>query len=170
MAYTGREDLSKAVERIRTGVIDELIHPNDIDPQLLSGCLYSRLSRPLDLLIRTSGEVRLSDFLVWSAATSGTVHKFVNDFWPNFSFWEFAQAILYYQLSSTYLSRLRVQVPTATWFDRTTVNDEDHSCRVQRFLDSVDRAYWKQLEMVTCSAIELGERSTQRCFGESVRG
>lgn len=77
---------------------------SDIDTQLLSSCLHSRLSRPLDLLIRTSGEVRLSDFLVWSAATSGTVHKFVSNFWPEFSFWEFAQSILYYQLSNTYLS------------------------------------------------------------------
>ncbi|VDP87776.1 unnamed protein product [Echinostoma caproni] len=82
---------------------------SDIDPQLLSGCLHSRMSRPLDLLIRTSGEVRLSDFLVWSAATSGTVHKFVGDFWPDFSFWEFAQAILYYQLANTYLSVSVVQ-------------------------------------------------------------
>ncbi|KAA0198746.1 Ditrans polycis-polyprenyl diphosphate synthase ((2E 6E)-farnesyl diphosphate specific) [Fasciolopsis buskii] len=162
MAYTGRDDLSQAIERIRTGVVDKLILPDDIDTQLLSSCLHSRLSRPLDLLIRTSGEVRLSDFLVWSAATSGTVHKFVSNFWPEFSFWEFAQSILYYQLSNTYLSRLHLSIPAAESFSSTTSGDKDHANRVQRFLDSVDQAYWKQLESLTCS--------TSRCLGEIVRG
>ncbi|VDQ05920.1 unnamed protein product [Trichobilharzia regenti] len=72
---------------------------NDITRELLSKCLYTRLSKPLDLIIRTSGEIRLSDFLTWQASENGAVYKFINSYWPEFSLWDFLLAILHYQFT-----------------------------------------------------------------------
>ncbi|RTG90917.1 ditrans,polycis-polyprenyl diphosphate synthase, partial [Schistosoma bovis] len=65
MAYNSRNDITNAMEIVRLGVKEGKIIPSDITQELLSKCLYTRLSKPLDLLIRTSGELRLSDFLTW---------------------------------------------------------------------------------------------------------
>ncbi|KAG9337153.1 hypothetical protein JZ751_029744 [Albula glossodonta] len=64
---------------------------------LLSKCLYSSSSPDPDLLIRTSGEVRLSDFLLWQTSYSCLVFQSV--LWPEYSFWNLCEAILQYQLN-----------------------------------------------------------------------
>ena len=68
---------------------------SDVDAELLEACFYtSNVSDP-DLLIRTSGEVRLSDFLLWQSAES-TLY-FTRSLWPEFSWFELLQCVLYYQ-------------------------------------------------------------------------
>ncbi|KAA3672363.1 ditrans,polycis-polyprenyl diphosphate synthase [Paragonimus westermani] len=78
MAYSSQDELTESIEHIRAGVRDKLIYPSDISPELLSGCLYTRLSRPLDLLIRTSGE-RLTS----SAQSSGRLKSATDKTNPN---------------------------------------------------------------------------------------
>lgn len=63
-AYTSRDEMVNAVQTVVQGVDDQLIQPNDITEDVLSRCLYNKGSEP-DLLVRTSGETRLSDFLLW---------------------------------------------------------------------------------------------------------
>lgn len=58
-------------------------------------CLYTSQSPHPDLLIRTSGEVRLSDFLLWQ--TSYSCLSFVDVLWPEFSIWHLYGAVLHYQ-------------------------------------------------------------------------
>jgi ditrans,polycis-polyprenyl diphosphate synthase len=65
IAYTSREEMTMAVRDICTGVAENKIGINDINEDLIEQCLYTSHSRPVDLLVRTSGEVRLSDFLLW---------------------------------------------------------------------------------------------------------
>lgn len=64
---------------------------------MIEDCLYTNKSYPVDLLVRTSGEVRLSDFLLWQC--NATNLTFVKKMWPEFSIWDFYMAILNFQLN-----------------------------------------------------------------------
>ena len=57
--------------------------------------LWYEFFRPVDLLVRTSGEVRLSDFLLWQSGHSSVY--FTNVLWPEFTFWDFVKCISHYQ-------------------------------------------------------------------------
>ncbi|XP_025097488.1 dehydrodolichyl diphosphate synthase complex subunit DHDDS-like [Pomacea canaliculata] len=94
-AYTARDDISNAMKELALGVKAGEIQESDITDSLLEKCLYSSHCRPVDLLIRTSGEVRLSDFQLWESAYSCLA--FVNVLWPEFSIWHLYAAILHYQ-------------------------------------------------------------------------
>lgn len=53
---------------------------------------------PLDILIRTSGETRLSDFMLWQTTKGACIH-FIDVLWPDFGFLDFARIIISYALS-----------------------------------------------------------------------
>lgn len=77
--YGGQQELADAVASlIRSGVTADAV-----TPQLLSKHLYGPSLPPLDLIIRTSGEQRLSGFMLWSAAYAEL--KFVLKYWPAFT-------------------------------------------------------------------------------------
>ncbi|KAG8588715.1 hypothetical protein GDO81_006070 [Engystomops pustulosus] len=67
-AYTSRHEVTNAVCEVARGVQEGLIEPRDVTENLLDQCLYTSHSPDPDLLIRTSGEVRLSDFLLWQTS------------------------------------------------------------------------------------------------------
>ncbi|GLD53041.1 dehydrodolichyl diphosphate synthase complex subunit DHDDS isoform X1, partial [Lates japonicus] len=96
-AYTSRYEITNAVREMAWGVEQSLIKASDVSEALLSECLYSNNSPNPDLLIRTSGEVRLSDFLLWQTSHSCLVFQSV--LWPEYSFWNLCEAILQYQLN-----------------------------------------------------------------------
>lgn len=96
LAYTSRHELVAAIKSLSSLVRDENnpISPSDIDLPLLESKLY--LTRPFpDLIIRTSGEVRLSDFMLWQCQQSMLI--FVDALWPEISIWDFLKAIYYFQ-------------------------------------------------------------------------
>lgn len=66
-AYTSRHEMAAAVRRLAQGAEEGLILTSDISEDVFERCLYTCHSLPPDLVIRTSGEVRLSDFLLWQA-------------------------------------------------------------------------------------------------------
>jgi len=96
MAYTSRDEITNAIKEIAVGVDKGIIENSDINEELLESCLYTSNCKPVDLLIRTSGEVRLSDFLLWQ--TSFSTLCFVDALWPEFSVWNFFYCVLKYQL------------------------------------------------------------------------
>ncbi|XP_056099268.1 dehydrodolichyl diphosphate synthase complex subunit DHDDS [Rhinichthys klamathensis goyatoka] len=102
-AYTSRHEIANAVKEMAWGVEQGLIKSSDVSEVLLSECLYSRNSPDPDLLIRTSGEVRLSDFLLWQTSYSCLVFQSV--LWPEYSFWNLCEAVLQYQLSHRSLQK-----------------------------------------------------------------
>ncbi len=57
--------MTTAINDICTGVKEKKLEISDIDENLIDKCLYTGNSYEVDLLVRTSGEVRLSDFLLW---------------------------------------------------------------------------------------------------------
>ncbi|XP_056332024.1 dehydrodolichyl diphosphate synthase complex subunit DHDDS [Danio aesculapii] len=104
-AYTSRHEIANAVKEMAWGVEQGLIKSSDVSEVLLSECLYSSNSPNPDLLIRTSGEVRLSDFLLWQTSYSCLVFQSV--LWPEYSFWNLCEAILQFQLSHRSLQKAR---------------------------------------------------------------
>lgn len=94
-AYTSRQEITNAIQELSVCVKNNLIKANDIDQSLLSKFLYTKHSTDPDLLIRTSGEVRLSDFLLWQ--TSYSVIAFADVLWPEFTIWDLFSAVFYYQ-------------------------------------------------------------------------
>lgn len=104
-AYTSRHEIANAIREMAWGVEKGLIRPSDVSEALLSECLYTNNSPNPDLLIRTSGEVRLSDFLLWQTSHSCVVFQSV--LWPEYSFWNFCQAIIEYQLNHSSIQRAR---------------------------------------------------------------
>lgn len=97
VAYTSRDEITTVIRKMTKGVENGDIAVSDISETLFNNCLFIRKSQYPDLLIRTSGETRFSDFLLWQ--TSTTVVFFTKVLWPEFSFWRFIGAILYYQLN-----------------------------------------------------------------------
>mgnify|MGYP001082301664 CR=1 FL=1 len=81
--YGAKQEITRAVKNIAFDVRDKKIDPQDIDEELVSRNLYiSDLPDP-DLLIRTAGDLRVSNFLLWQIAYSELY--FINDFWPDFN-------------------------------------------------------------------------------------
>ncbi|XP_058950569.2 dehydrodolichyl diphosphate synthase complex subunit DHDDS-like [Pocillopora verrucosa] len=95
LAYTSRHEISNAVKLMAEGVELGLLKASDISESLLEKCLYTSHSPHPDMLIRTSGEVRFSDFLLWQCSYSSL--SFLKVLWPEFSVWDFYGAILSFQ-------------------------------------------------------------------------
>lgn len=87
--------MNHVVRQIASSLHKKQINESDVDEDLIEKCLYTRHSPALDLLIRTSGEVRLSDFLLWQS--SYTTIYFSKVLWPEFSLKDLCLAILHYQ-------------------------------------------------------------------------
>lgn len=104
-AYTSRYEITNAVREMAWGVEQGLIKASDVSELLLSECLYSNNSPNPELLIRTSGEVRLSDFLLWQTSHSCIVFQSV--LWPEYTFWNLCQAIIQYQLNHKTIQKAR---------------------------------------------------------------
>ena len=93
--YGGRQEILQACRAIALEVKEGKLKPDEIDETLFEKHLYTAgLSHP-DLLIRTSGEMRISNFLLWQMAYA---EIYVTDtFWPDFDRSEFHRALLSYQ-------------------------------------------------------------------------
>ncbi|HAC64370.1 MAG TPA: isoprenyl transferase, partial [Cyanothece sp. UBA12306] len=93
--YGGRQEIIQACQAIATQVQQGLLNPDDIDETVFEDHLYTRGITYPDLLIRTSGEMRLSNFLLWQLAYAEIY--VTQTFWPDFNREEFHQALLAYQ-------------------------------------------------------------------------
>lgn len=89
--YSSRSELTKAVQHIATEVVEGRLAVDEIDSQTVTDHLMSAGVPDPDLLIRTSGECRLSNFLLWQVAYSE--FYFTEVLWPDFTEEEFDRAI-----------------------------------------------------------------------------
>ncbi len=80
--YGGRDEITKAVQKIVNDTVDNKININDINQDLISSYLYTKGIPDPDLLVRTSGEMRTSGFLPWQLVYTEFV--FVEKYWPEF--------------------------------------------------------------------------------------
>lgn len=89
------------MKKVSKAVEDGLLKPTDISESLLERCLYTGFSPRPELLVRTSGEVRLSDFLLWQSSYSVTYFSQV--LWPDFNLTNLLMAIFYFQRHQRYV-------------------------------------------------------------------
>ena len=80
--YGAQDEMVRAARILASRVADGEISPADIDGTRMDACLYTADLPPLDLLIRTSGEQRLSNFMLWQAAYAELY--FTQTLWPDF--------------------------------------------------------------------------------------
>ncbi len=91
LSYSGRDDILKAVRGAAKAVMRGDLSPDDIGPETFSSFLYTRGMPDPDLLIRTSGEQRISNFLLWQVAY--TEFWVTDKLWPDFSVEDLHEAV-----------------------------------------------------------------------------
>jgi len=95
LSYGAREELKNAVKEISIKVKNNIISTENIDETIINSHLYTHNLPDVDLLIRTSGEHRISNFLLWQIAYAELY--FIDVFWPDFSEDHLVKAIQNYQ-------------------------------------------------------------------------
>ena len=95
LSYGSREELVKTVQEISNKVKNNLLSPADIDEECINKHLYTADMPDVDLLIRTSGEQRVSNFLLWQIAYAE--FYFTEILWPDFRKEHLHKAIYNYQ-------------------------------------------------------------------------
>lgn len=106
--YGGRDEIIRAVKKIGTEIKSGSINPEKIDEILFDSYLDTAVLPPVDLIIRTSGEFRLSDFLLWQGAYSELY--FTDTFWPDFNEEEFRKALASYSLRERRFGKISDQI------------------------------------------------------------
>ena len=95
LAYGSREEIVQAIREIASLHASGELSLEQIDEKEVSNRLYTKDVPDPDLIIRTSGEERISNFLLWQSAYSEFI--FVDTYWPSFSKREFLRALQTYQ-------------------------------------------------------------------------
>ena len=95
LSYSSRDEIVQAIQNIAGQVKEGRCDVEDIDADLVSNNLYTRGMPDPDLLIRTSGEFRISNFLLWQLSYAELY--FTDKMWPDFNGGEFEKAIMDFQ-------------------------------------------------------------------------
>ncbi|MEL4308965.1 isoprenyl transferase [Joostella sp. CR20] len=95
LSYGAREELKNAVVQLCTKVKNNIISVDSIDESIINNHLYTQNLPDVDLLIRTSGEQRISNFLLWQIAYAELY--FTETLWPDFTKEHLWEAIINYQ-------------------------------------------------------------------------
>ncbi len=95
LSYGGRAEIAAAARKLAEKVAAGGLRPADVDEAAVAGELFTRDIPDPDLLIRTSGEKRISNFLLWQLAYAEFV--FVDTLWPDFTEEDFGDAISEFQ-------------------------------------------------------------------------
>jgi undecaprenyl diphosphate synthase len=95
LSYGSREEILNAVKKIADKVKNNIISTDSIDESILNNHLYTQDLPDVDLVIRTSGEHRISNFLLWQIAYAE--FYFTDVLWPDFSEENLYEAIISYQ-------------------------------------------------------------------------
>ena len=95
LSYGSQREILNAVKKIAQDVKQGKINVEEIDEKIFENHLYTKDFPPVDLLIRTSGEVRISNFLLWQIAYAEL--QFLDIYWPDFTEEDLFQCILNYQ-------------------------------------------------------------------------
>jgi undecaprenyl diphosphate synthase len=108
LSYGGRSEILKAVREIAEKVQDGELYLGDVDEEIFSDFLYSKNLPDPDLLIRTSGEQRISNFLLWQLAY--TEIYLTPTLWPDFGKREFYDALIWYTKRERRFGRVSQQI------------------------------------------------------------
>ena len=95
ISYSSKSEIINAVRQIILKVKKDIISIENIDEKLINEHLYTKYSKNVDLLIRTGGEYRLSNFLLWQNSYAELL--FLDMLWPDFKKKDFYNSIIKYQ-------------------------------------------------------------------------
>ena len=108
LSYSSRWEITDAIKQIATKVKNGLINPQDITESVISNHLRTAAIPDPELLIRTSGEHRISNFLLWQIAYAELF--FTEKLWPDFRREDFYEAIVNYQGRERRFGRVSEQI------------------------------------------------------------
>lgn len=89
--YGGRDEVTRAAQLMAVEVAEGRLQPCDVDAEKLSTFLDTRFLPDPDLVIRTSGEARISNFLLWQSAYAE--YEFIDTLWPDFTAKELGEIV-----------------------------------------------------------------------------
>jgi len=92
--YGGRDEVARATKRLAVDVAEGRLKPEDVDLETLPRYLDTCVLPDPDLVIRTSGEARISNFLLWQSAYAE--YEFIDTLWPDFSARIFSEVLMQY--------------------------------------------------------------------------
>ena len=95
LSYSSKWEITEAVKKIAREVKEGSLSPEEITDQTIDRCLATHYMPDPDLLIRTGGEIRLSNYLLWQCAYAELY--FCDTFWPDFKAEELCKAICHFQ-------------------------------------------------------------------------
>lgn len=110
LSYSSKSEIQNAVRLIAEEVKEGKLDANDINEEVIGKHLYTSFMPDPELLIRTGGEIRLSNYLLWQAAYSELY--FCDTYWPDFSEDDFYKAIYDYQNRERRFGKTSEQVTT----------------------------------------------------------
>ncbi len=90
--YGGRDEVTRAVQRLAREIEQQRLTAKEVSAKVLAGFLDTHFLPDPDLVIRTSGEARISNFLLWQSAYAE--YEFIETLWPDFNSEEFSQLVL----------------------------------------------------------------------------
>ncbi len=108
LSYSGRWDIVRAVQMIAHDIRRGIISPEEINEEIFSSYLQTSTLPDPDLIIRTSGEMRLSNFLLWESAYSEIF--ICNKYWPEFRRDDLYEAIRNYSLRERRFGKISEQI------------------------------------------------------------
>lgn len=108
LSYSSQKEILNAVKAISQKVKNGEVTEEDIDEKVFENHLYTRGVPPVDLLIRTSGEIRISNFLLWQIAYAEL--QFLDIFWPDFTEEHLYQCIIDYQSKERRFGKISEQL------------------------------------------------------------
>ena len=137
LSYSGRWDLVRAMQMLALDVRRGKISPEDISDDVVRSYLTTSDLPDPDLLIRTSGELRLSNFMLWELAYS-EIHV-TKTFWPDFRRNSLYEAIREYQKRERRFGLTGEQLKKATSDNQEQVSP-DHTTYVERLISAITRS------------------------------
>lgn len=111
LSYGGRQEIVAACKQLSQKCIEGKITPEQIDENVFSSELESSFLHDPDLIIRTSGESRISNFFLWQSAYSEIC--FLNTLWPDFTAEDFNRSLKYYSSRERRFGKTSLQISEA---------------------------------------------------------
>ncbi|MDS0476435.1 polyprenyl diphosphate synthase [Natrinema sp. 1APR25-10V2] len=156
LAYGGRAELLEAVRGVAEGVAAGDLDPDEIDVEDIEDRLYDRPVRDVDLIIRTGGDERTSNFLPWHANGNEAAVFFCAPYWPEFSKADFLRGIRTYEHRQESWRRTRARRALALLGAVSEPELAEARSIVDRFRDSLPSA-----EQPDASELEAGDSSSR---------
>ncbi|RQH03379.1 polyprenyl diphosphate synthase [Natrarchaeobius oligotrophus] len=148
LAYGGRSRLLEATRGVATDVDSGEIEPEEIDVETIENRLYDQPVRDVDLIIRTGGDERTSNFLPWHANGNEAAVFFCTPYWPEFSKTDFLRGIRTYEHREESWRRTRARRALALLAAVSEPDLPEARSVVERFRDSLPTAERSDLEEI----------------------